>query len=156
MSDYWGVPEQEYELSILQFAKENLSQKGYSVLSEKVEVCSGAGAITMTAILETQNMRFGLYLRDGPKQRKSRGPPVISMLRLLPEMSSASDLRNFLITHQHDFPTILAPKTLAEKERIESDIKEIYSFLYTSKMKDLYDTDLSMAADVLRVRLRKN
>lgn len=155
MSDYWGVPEQEYELSLLQFAKNELQEKGYSILSEKVEVCSGAGALTMTAILENQNKRIGLYLRDGPKNRKSRGPPVISMLSLRPEMKTAEDLRNFVLTHQHDFPMILAPEVMAEKERIEYEIKEIYSFLYTTMMKDLYDTDISSAADELRVRLRK-
>ena len=52
MSDYWGVPEQEYELSLLQFAKKELSVMGYSVLSEKVEVCSGAGAMTLSALLK--------------------------------------------------------------------------------------------------------
>ncbi|HEY9245878.1 MAG TPA: hypothetical protein VIO11_03430, partial [Candidatus Methanoperedens sp.] len=77
MSDYWDVPEQEYELSLLQFAENELLKMGYRVLSEKVEVCGGAGAMTLTAILEKKDLFFGLYIHDGPKQRKSRGPPII-------------------------------------------------------------------------------
>jgi hypothetical protein len=34
-------------------------------------------------------------------------------------------------------------------------LKKIYDFLYDSKIKDLYNNDLSSAADVLRERLRK-
>lgn len=156
MSDYWDVPEQEYEISLLQFAKEELSKIGYSVLSEKVEVCSGAGAMTLTAILEKKDLRFGLYIHDGPKQRKSRGPPIIWMLGLLPGMNSADDLRNFILTYPHDFGTLLAPENTMLKDRKEAKLKKIYTFLYNTKIKDLYDTDLSSAADVLRERLRKN
>lgn len=155
MNDYWGVPELEYELSLLQFAGEQLSEMGYSVIGEKVEVCSGAGAMTLTAILETVDLRFGLYLHDGPKQRKTRGPPIIRALRLLPEMKKVEDLRYFVITHQDDFYTVLAPEIKGKRETIEADIRKIYTYLYNSKIKDLYDTDLSSAADVLRVRLRK-
>ncbi len=155
MSDYWDFPEQDYELSLLQFAKEELSDMGYTVLSEKVEVCSGAGAMTLTAILQKKDMAFGLYIHDGPKQRKTRGPPIIWMLRLLPEMKTADDLRNFILTHQHDFSITLAAENTISKDRKEAKLRKIYTFLYNSKIKDLYDNDLSSAADVLRVRLRK-
>ncbi len=155
MTDYWGIPEREYELSLFQFATEQLSEIGYSVIGEKVEVCSGAGAMTLTAILKTRDSLIGLYLHDGPKQRKTRGPPIIRALRLLPEMKKAEDLRYFVITHQDDFYTILSLENPAFRERIEADIRKIYAYLYKSKIKDLYDTDLSSAADVLRVRLRK-
>lgn len=154
MSDYWDVPEQEYELSLLQFAKEELAEMGYAVLSEKVEVCSGAGAMTLTAILEKKDLRFGLYIHDGPKQRKTRGPPIIWMLRILPEMKTADHLREFILAN-HDFDAILAPENTVLKDRNEAKLKKIYTFLYNSKIKDLYDTDLSSAADVLRTRLRK-
>ncbi|HLB71216.1 MAG: hypothetical protein OIN88_06570 [Candidatus Methanoperedens sp.] len=156
MSDYWGVPEQEYELSLLQFARKELKEMGYTVLSEKVEVCSGAGAMTLTAILKKEEMNFGLYIHDGPKQRKTRGPPIIWMLRLLPEMKSAEDLRNFILNHQHDFSIILAPENTILKDRKEVKLNRIYKFLYNSKVKDLYDSDLSTAADVLKKRLRKS
>ncbi len=155
MSDYWDVPEQEYELSLLQFARKELAEMGYAVLSEKVEVCSGAGAMTLTAILEKKDLRFGLYIHDGPKQRKTRGPPIIWMLRLLPDMKTADDLRNFILAH-HDFDTMLAPENTILKDRKEAKLKKIYTFLYNSKIKDLYDNDLSTAADVLKMRLRKN
>ncbi|GFO96953.1 uncharacterized protein ig2599ANME_1148 [groundwater metagenome] len=155
MSDYWDVPEQEYELSLLQFAKKELSEMGYFVLSEKVEVCGGAGAMTLTAILKKEDFRFGLYIHDGPKQRKTRGPPIIWMLGVLPEMKTAEDLRNFILNHPHDFIILLAPENTLLKDRKEERLKKIYTFLYKLKIKDLYDTDLSMAADVLRERLRK-
>ena len=156
MSDYWGVPEQEYELSLLQFAKKELSEMGYSVLSEKVEVCSGAGAMTLTALLnKKEGFRFGLYIRDGPKHRKTRGPPIIWMLKVLPEMKTAQDLRDFILNHPHDFNILLAPENTMMKDRKEAKLKKIYTFLYNLKIKDMYDTDLSSAADVLRERLRK-
>jgi len=154
MSDYWDVPEQDYELSLLQFATKELAEMGYRVLSEKVEVCSGAGAMTLTAILEKKDMTFGLYIHDGPKQRKTRGPPIIWMLRLLPEMKTADDLRNFILAHQHDFNVLLAAENTVLKDRKEAKLKKIYTLLYNSKIKDLYDSDLSSAADVLRKRLR--
>jgi len=156
MSDYWGVPEQEYELSLLQFAKKELSVMGYSVLSEKVEVCSGAGAMTLSALLKKkEDFRFGLYIHDGPKQRKTRGPPIIWMLKVLPEMKTAQDIRDFILNHPHDFGILLAPENTVMKDRKEAKLKNIYTFLYNSKIKDLYDKDLSSAADVLRERLRK-
>ncbi len=155
MSDYWGVPEQEYELSLLQFAGKELSEMGYSVMSEKVEVCSGAGAMTLTAILKKEDFRFGLYIHDGPKQRKTRGPPIIWMLGLLPEMKTAEDLRSFILNHPQDFNVILAPENTMLKDRKEAKLKKIYTFLYNTKIKDLYDKDLSSAADVLRERLRR-
>lgn len=155
MTDYWGIPEREYELSLLQFARKQLAQMGYSVIGERVEVCSGAGAMTLTAILKTGDSLFGLYLHDGPKQRKTRGPPIIRALQLLPEMKKAEDLRYFVITHQDDFYTVLSPENPADREKIEADIRKIYAYLYNLKIKDLYDSDLSSAADVLRVRLRK-
>lgn len=155
MNDYWGIPDREYELSLLQFARKELSQIGYTVLSEKVEVCSGAGAMTLTAILQKEDLKFGLYLHDGPKQRKTRGPPIVWMLRLLPEMRTAEDLRNFILTNQHDFASLLAPENTILKDRKEAKLKKIYTILYNVKLKDLYDNDLSNAADVLRVRLRK-
>ncbi len=155
MSDYWDVPEQEYELSLLQFAGEELAKAGYSVVSEKVEVCSGAGAMTLTAILKKKDFRFGLYIHDGPKQRKTRGPPIIWMLGLLPGIKTAEELRSFILTHPHDFNVLLAPENTVLKDRKEAKLKKIYTFLYNTKIKDLYDTDLSTAADVLRERLRK-
>ena len=156
MSDYWGVPEQEYELSLLQFAKKELSEMGYSVLSEKVEVCSGAGAMTLSALLKKKDdFRFGLYIHDGPKQRKTRGPPIIWMLKVLPEMKTAQDIRDFILNHPHDFSILLAPENTVMKDRKEAKMRKIYTFLYNSKIKDLYDNDLSSAADVLRERLRK-
>ena len=155
MSDYWGIPDDEYELSLLQFAGTELSRMGYTVLSEKVEVCSGAGAMTLTAILKKNEFRFGLYIHDGPKHRKTRGPPIIWMLRVLPEMKTAQDLRNFILNHPHDFILLLAPENPMIKDRKETKLKQIYAFLYKSKIKDLYDTDLSSAADVWRERLRK-
>ena len=154
MSDYWGVPEKEYELSLLQFAGKELGDIGYSVLSEKVEVCSGAGAMTLTAILKKEDFRFGLYIHDGPKQRKTRGPPIIWMLGLFPEMKTAEDLRSFILNHPTDFSIILAPENTMLKDRKEAKLKNIYTLLYNSKIKDLYDSDLSSAADVLRKRLR--
>ncbi len=129
---------------------------GYSVLSEKVEVCSGAGALTLTAIMKKKDLEFGLYIHDGPKQRKSRGPPRIWMLRLLPEMKTAENLRNFILTHQYDFNIILAPENTILKDRKEAKLKKIYTIIYNSMIKDLYDNDLSSAADVLRIRFRKN
>lgn len=155
MSDYWGIPEQEHELSLLQLAMEELSKIGYSVLSEKVEVCSGAGALTVTAVIKTDDSTFGLYLHDGQKQRKSKGHPVIRVLSLLPGMENADDLRNFVLSHQHDFYMILAQKDRGLKEKIEADLNRIYSFLYNSTIKNLYEKDLSNAADILRIRLRK-
>lgn len=155
MNDYWGIPDREFELSLLQFAREELSEIGYSVLGEKVEVCSGAGALTLTAIIKTKDSLFGLYLHDGPKQRKSRGPPVIRVLGLLPDMENAEDLRSFVLTHPNDFHTILSLENTGLRERAEADIRKIYTYLYNLKIKDLYDNDLSSAADVLRIRLRK-
>ncbi len=154
MTDYWGIPEKEYELSLLQFAREELSEMGYSVLGEKVEVCSGAGALTLTAIIKIKDSMFGLYLHDGSKHRKTRGPPVIIALRLLPEMKTTDDLRSFVLSHQDDFQTILEPEDAGLKERAEADIRKVYAQVYNSKIKDLYDNDLSSAADVLRKRLR--
>ncbi len=155
MNDYWGIPEIEYELSLLQFAREKLSETGYSVIGEKVEVCGGAGALTLTAIIKTKSSRFGLYLHDGSKHRKTRGPPVIWVLRLLPEMKTAEDLRSFVLAHPNDFNILLAPEDTELKDKTEADISNIYRFLYNSKIKDLYDNDLSSAADVLKIRLRK-
>ncbi|MCZ7372199.1 MAG: hypothetical protein O8C60_00840 [Candidatus Methanoperedens sp.] len=155
MSDYWGVPEDEYELSLLQFARKELSGTGYTVLSEKVEVCSGAGAMTLTAILKKEDFKFGLYIHDGPKQRKTRGPPIIWMLELLPDMKTANDLRSFILNHPHDFSIILAPENTMLKDRKEAKLKKIYTTLYNSMIKDLYGSDLSSAADILRERLRR-
>lgn len=155
MNDYWGIPDREYELSLMQFAKDRLSEMGYSILGEKVEVCSGAGALTMTAIITTKDLKFGLYLHDGPKQRKSRGSPVIRVLRLLPGMKSADDVRRFVLEHPDNFYMLLSLEDAGLKERAEGDLRNIYAYLYNSKIKDLYDNDLSSAADVLRVRLRK-
>jgi hypothetical protein len=154
MNDYWGIPEKEYEISLLQFAKEQLSQRGYSVTDEKVEVCSGAGAMTLSGILENKDTRFGIYIHDGPKQRKTRGPPIIKVLILFPEMKNVEDLRSFILTHP-DFYDVLSPVETGFRERVEEEIKEIYAYLYNSKIKDLYDSDRSSAADILRVRLRK-
>lgn len=154
MSDYWGIPEKEYEISLLQFAQKQLSERGYSVTDEKVEVCSGAGAMTLSGILENKETRFGIYIHDGPKQRKTRGPPIIRVLSLLPEMKTVDDLRNFELEHP-DFYDILSPEKKGFRECVEEDIKEIYLYLYNSKIKDLYDSDRSSAADILRIRLRK-
>jgi hypothetical protein len=154
MNDYWGVPEKEYEISLLQFAKAQLSQRSYSVIGERVEVCSGAGAMTLSGILENRETRFGIYVHDGPKQRKTRGPPIIRVLCLLPEMKNVDDLRNFEIAHP-DFYSVLSPEDKGFRERVEEEIKEIYTYLYNLKIKDLYDSNLSSAADILRMRLRK-
>lgn len=148
------MPEKEYDLSLLQFAKHQLSAMGYLIPSERVEVCSGAGALTITAVLETNNSRFGLYIHDGPKQRKTRGPPVIRVLKLLKNIENAEDLRSFVLAHQHNFHMILAPEDEIA-QRIEEDIRRIYTSLYNSTIKDLYDNNLSSAADVLRKRLRR-
>jgi len=155
MNDYWGVPEKEYEISILQFAKKQLSDNGYYVLSEKVEVCSGAGALTLTAILKTNRRLIGLYIHDGPRQRKKRGSPIIKVLRLLPELKKVEDFRKFVITHQDDFHIILAPENTDLRDKAEKELLQIYSNLYDLKIRDLYETNISSAADVLRVRLRK-
>jgi hypothetical protein len=156
MNDYWGIPEEVYEISLMQFAKQQLSDSGYSVIDEKVEVCSGAGALTLTAIIKIDNSRMGLYIHDGPRQRKTKGSPNISVLGLLPEIKNVEDLRKFVITHQDDFYNILEPENPGLRDKAEKDILHIYSALYDSKIRDLYETDLSSAADVLRVRLRKN
>jgi len=155
MNDYWGIPEKEYEISLMQFAKEQLSGSGYLVLDEKVEVCSGAGALTLTAIIKSNNALMGLYLHDGPRQRKKRGAPIIRVLGLLPEIKNVEDLRKFVITHQDDFHIILAHEDPDLRDKAEKDLLQIYSGLYDSKIRDLYETDLSSAADVLRIRLRK-
>jgi hypothetical protein len=155
MNDYWGIPEKEYEISILQFAKKQLSDGGYRVLSEKVEVCSGAGALTLTAIIKTDSGLVGLYIHDGPRQRKKRGAPILRVLELLPEMKKVEDLRKFVITHQDDFHIILAPEDTDLRDKAEKDLLQIYSILYDSIIRDLYETDISSAADILRVRLRK-
>jgi hypothetical protein len=131
MNDYWGVPEKEYELSLLQFAKKELSEMGYIVLSEMVEVCSGAGAMTLSALLKKkEGFRFGLYIHDGPKHRKTRGSPIIWMLKVLPEMKTAQDLRDFILNHPHDFSILLAPENTMMKDRKEAKLKKIYIFLY--------------------------
>lgn len=155
MSDYWGMPEKIYELSLFQFAEDKLLEKGYSILSEKVEICGGAGALTITAIIEINESMFGLYLHDGAKQRKSRGPPVIKILKLLAEMGTAEELRFFVISHQHDFDSILTPENVNMANIAENDMREIYMYLYNLKIKNLYDNDISNAANVLREQLRK-
>ncbi|MCX9083828.1 MAG: hypothetical protein OIN87_03395 [Candidatus Methanoperedens sp.] len=154
MNDYWGAPEKEYEISLLQFAQVQLSEKGYSVMDEKVEVCSGAGAMTLSGILKKKETNFGIYIHDGPKKRKTRGPPIIRVLSLLPDMKNVEDLRNYELSHP-DFYDLLLPEEAGFRERVEEDIKEIYTNLYNSKIKDLYDSDRSSAADILRMRLRK-
>lgn len=155
MNDYWGVPEKEYEISLMQFAKQQLSDAGYSVIGEKAEVCSGAGALTFTAIMRTGSGLIGLYIHDGPRQRKKRGAPIIRVLRLLPEMKNVEDLRKFVLAHQDDFHMILAPESADLRDKAEKELLQIYSDLYDSMIRDLYETDISSAADVLRVRLRK-
>ncbi len=154
MNDYWGMPEKEYELSLMQFAKDQLNEKGYSIMDEKVEVCGGAGAMTLTGILKTKEELLGIYIHDGPKQRKTRGPPIIKALHLLPEMKNVNDLRSFILTHP-DFYSILSFREKEKKRMIEDDIRKIYAYIYKLKIVDLYKSDLSSAADALRVRLRK-
>ncbi len=155
MNDYWGVPEKEYEISLMQFAGQRLSDSGYSVLEEKVEVCSGAGALTLTAIIKTGRDIMGLYIHDGPRQRKKRGSPIIRVLGLLPEIKNVENLRKFIIMHQDDFHIILEHENTGLRDRAEIELLQIYSDLYDSRIRDLYETDLSSAADVLRLRLRK-
>lgn len=155
MNDYWGVPENEYEISLMQFARQQLSDSGYSVLEEKVEVCSGAGALTLTAIIKTGRELMGLYIHDGPRQRKKRGSPLIKVLGLLPEIKNVENLRKFIIMHQDDFHIILEHENIILRDKAQIDLLQIYSNLYDLKIRDLYETDLSSAADVLRVRLRK-
>lgn len=154
MSDYWGMPDEEFELSLFQFARNEMEDMGYSLVSERVEVCSGAGALTLTAIMRKNNKLFGLYLSDGPKLRKTRGPPVIRILRVLNGMKSADDLRGFVLSHQHDFHIALEPVDF-DLEKIEEDVKKIYSNLYFTRVIDLYKNNLSGAADILKKRLRK-
>jgi len=155
MNDYWGIPEKEYEISLLEFARQPLYDSGYSVLEEKVEVCSGAGALTLTAIIKTGCELIGLYIHDGPRQRKKRGSPIIRVLRLLPEIKNVEKLRKFIIMHQDDFHIILEHENRDLREKAEIELLQIYSNLYDSRIRDLYENDLSSAADVLRVRLRK-
>lgn len=155
MNDYWGVPEMEYEISLMQFAGQQLSDRGYSVLEEKLEVCSGAGALTLTAIIKKGTELMGLYIHDGPRQRKKRGTPLIRVLGLLPEIQNVEKLRTFIIMHQHGFYIILEHKNTILRDKAEIDLLQIYSNLYDSKIRDLYEKDLSSAADILRVRLRK-
>jgi hypothetical protein len=155
MNDYWGVPEEEYEISLMQFARQQLSDSGYSVLEEKLEVCSGAGALTLTAIIKTGHELMGLYIHDGPRQRKKRGAPVIRVLGLLPEIQNVENLRKFVIMHQDGFYIILEHKNTILRDKAQVDLLKIYSNLYDSKIRDLYETDLSSAADILRLRLRK-
>jgi len=156
MNDYWGIPEKEYEISLMQFARKELSDSGYSVIDEKVEVCSGAGALTLTAIiLINDNELMGLYLHDGPRQRKKRGSPIIRVLKILPEIKNVEDLRKFVITHQDDFHIILEHENPVLRDVAEKDLLRIYSNLYDSRIRDLYETDLSSAADILRIRLKK-
>ncbi|HMB45583.1 MAG TPA: hypothetical protein VKL21_07160 [Candidatus Methanoperedens sp.] len=155
MNDYWGVPEEEYEISLMQFARQQLSDSGYSVLEEKVEVCSGAGALTLTAIIKKGRELMGLYIHDGPRQRKQRGSPIIRVLGLLPEIKNVENLRKFVIMHQDGFYIILEHENTILRDKAQVDLLQIYSNLYDSKIRDLYETDLSSAADVLRVRLRK-
>jgi hypothetical protein len=69
-------------------------------------------------------------------------------------MKNVDDLRSFILTHP-DFYAVLSPVETGFRERVEEEIKEIYVYLYNSKIKDLYDSDRSSAADILRVRLRK-
>lgn len=154
MNDYWGVPEKEYRLSLLQFAAQALSDSGYSVIDEKVEVCSGAGALTLTAIIKTDSGIIGLYLHDGPRQRKKRGTPIIRILGLLPELKNVEALRKFIITHPDDFDIILRHDDKDMRNKAKTDLLRIYSNLYESMIRDLYKTALSSAAEVLRVRLR--
>jgi hypothetical protein len=155
MNDYWGVPEKEYDISLMQFARQPLSDSGYSVLEEKVEVCSGAGALTLTAIIKKGSELMGLYIHDGPRQRKKRGSPIIRVLGLLPEIQNVEKLRKFIIMHQDGFYIILEHKNTILRDRAQTDLLQIYSNLYDSKIRDLYENDLSSAADILRVRLRK-
>ncbi len=155
MNDYWGVPEKEYEISLMQFARQPLSENGYSVLEEKVEVCSGAGALTLTAIIKKDTELMGLYIHDGPRQRKKRGSPIIRVLGLLPEIQNVEKLRKFVVMHQDGFYIILDHKNKILRDKAQADLLQIYSKLYDSKIRDLYENDLSSAADILRVRLRK-
>ncbi|MCX9082364.1 MAG: hypothetical protein OIN83_09225 [Candidatus Methanoperedens sp.] len=154
MNDYWGIPEKEYEISLMQFARQQLSDSGYSLLEERLEVCSGAGALTLTAIIKTGCELMGLYIHDGPRQRKKRGSPLIKVLGLLPETKNVEKLRKFIIMHQDDFHIILEHENRSLRDKAERELLQIYSNLYDSKIRDLYETDLSSAADILRVRLR--
>lgn len=154
MNDYWGVPEKEYRLSLLEFAAQALSDIGYSIIDEKVEVCSGAGALTLTAMIRTGKGIIGLYLHDGPRQRKKRGTPIIRILGLLPEFKNVEDLRKFIITHPDDFDIILRHDDKDLRNKAKTDLLRIYSDLYDSKIRDLYKTALSSTTEVLRVRLR--
>lgn len=154
MNDYWGVPEKEYKTSMMQFAKKELKDSGYSIIDEKVEVCSGAGALTLTAILKRKDAILGLYLHDGPRQRKKRGTPLIKILALLPEMKNVEDLRKFVITHPDNFHTILRYENTYLRNKVRVDILKIYSHLYDLKVRDLYETNLSSAAETLRFRLK--
>ena len=71
-------------------------------------------------------------------------------------MKKVEDLRKFVITHQDDFHIILAPENTDLRDKAEKELLQIYSTLYDSIIRDLYETDISSAADVLRVGFGKN
>jgi hypothetical protein len=77
------------------------------------------------------------------------------VLGLLPEIKNVENLRKFIIMHQDDFHIILEHENIILRDKAQIDLLQIYSNLYDLKIRDLYETDLSSAADVLRVRLRK-
>jgi hypothetical protein len=59
------------------------------------------------------------------------------------------------LSHQHDFITILAHIDMEFKDMVLAEFNRIYSVLYDMKIKDLYEIDMSKAADGLRKRFRK-
>jgi len=155
MSDYWGLPSRDYELSLLQFVEGELSRNGYSIQSESLEICSGAGAIVLTSVLVKDGKSFGLYLSDGPKRRNTEDPPMILALSLLPGIKDSGDLRKYILAHEHDFQITLRMGDEEFKEEVEGFLGKTYDPLYRAKIRDIYMHSLSNAADILRERLRK-
>lgn len=155
MSDYWGLPSRDYELSLLQFVEGELLINGYAIQSESLEICSGAGAIILTGVLVKDGKSFGLYLSDGPKRRNTEDPPTILALSLLPGIKNSEDLRSYILAHEYDFQDTLRIRDGEFKREVEGFLGKTYDSLYRAKIRDIYKHSLSNAADILRERLRK-
>ncbi|HIH43689.1 MAG TPA: hypothetical protein HA257_00985 [Candidatus Methanoperedenaceae archaeon] len=153
MSDYWGEPKKDHELSLMQFMRDVLAEKSIRVESEVVEICGGAGALTVTAVLDA-GRKFGFYLHDGPKLRRT-GKPLLVALLLPPGVTQASELRQFILSNELEFQSVLAITDADFKDRIERIIASAYEEIYIEKIEDMYLYNLSRAADTLRDRLRR-
>lgn len=153
MSEYWGEPRKDYELSVMQSMRDALEVQGIRVESEVVEICGGAGALTLTAVMDA-GRKFGFYLHDGPKLRRT-GKPLLIALLLPPGVTQASELRQFILSNELEFQSVLAIDDADFKERVERIIASAYEEIYAEKIEDLYLYNLSKAADTLRERLRR-